>query len=67
MIDRWFEVWADVTASPPYLLVLWPAAGGFEAVDPAKGSVEFRSDSYDDVVSWLLEDEYQLIRGRTEL
>jgi hypothetical protein len=63
----WYEVWADEGHDVPYVLLLRPAARGFEVLDPTNGNKKvFESTSYEDAKMWLLEDEYVLV-GRKEL
>ncbi len=60
------EVWIDLMLSPPYiLLVLSDLSGNCQVYDPAEGyKIIFSSSSYDEVQTWLLEDEYEPIEGR---
>ena len=67
----WFEVWAeDRDPSPPYLLLVRPdpaATGRLQVLDPKQGdAVVFESEDYEAVRMWLLEDEFELVRGRTK-
>ena len=66
--DKWdfLEVWADLTLSSPYLLLLLGEdSGACRVLDPAeRGSVVFMGGSYDEARLWLLEDEYEQVRGR---
>jgi hypothetical protein len=57
-----YEVWAGETLDVPYLLIVRPAADGYEVRDPADGRrVVYASKSLDDVRFWLSEDEYTLV------
>ncbi|CAA9566406.1 MAG: hypothetical protein AVDCRST_MAG73-4170 [uncultured Thermomicrobiales bacterium] len=60
------EAWVDPTASPPYLLMLLgDDSGCWRIVDPGQGyRTLFSSRSYEDAKSWVLEDEYESVRGR---
>ncbi|OJW24686.1 MAG: hypothetical protein BGO49_06510 [Planctomycetales bacterium 71-10] len=64
----WYEIWVDEGLDLPYVLVVLPDAtrsGGVQIVDPKEGNkVVFRSHDYDEVRSWLLEDEYAIIGER---
>ncbi len=63
---RFLEVWADTTASPPYILMLLNNNSGlWHVVDPVEGyRIWFSSESYEEAKLWLLEDEYECVRGR---
>ncbi|WP_448574014.1 hypothetical protein [Trichothermofontia sp.] len=60
------EVWIDPMLSPPYiLLLLGDPTGSCRVYDPAENyKVVFRSATYDEAQTWLLEDEYELVEGR---
>lgn len=60
------EAWVGPTASPPYvLLLLVDASGCWQVVDPAEGyRALFSTPSYEAAKSWVLEDEYESVRGR---
>ena len=66
--DEWraVEAWVDPTASQPYLLMLLlDASGCWQVVDPAQGyGTLFATSSYDGAKDWLLDDEYEAVRGR---
>ena len=65
--NGWFEVWADETADPPYVLLVRPApdAGEVEVLDPSKEyTVVHTAASYEDAKLWLLEDEFLCVHGR---
>ena len=65
-MSDWIEVWIDQTLDPPYILVVRGSMAAIEAFDPHEANrVVFRSANYDDVRLWLLEDEYEMVRGRT--
>jgi hypothetical protein len=58
------EVWLD--AGIPYvLLLLSDQSGHWYVYDPAEQyKVIFASPNYEEAKLWLLEDEYELVRGR---
>ncbi|GAA6621204.1 hypothetical protein NUACC26_070230 [Scytonema sp. NUACC26] len=60
------EVWVDPMLSPPYILLLLSNIhGNYRIYDPAQGyKIVFSSNSYDEAQLWLLEDEYEPIKGR---
>jgi hypothetical protein len=62
----WYEVWADESSIPPYLLLLMclEDACKFQVYDPAERRVISGSDDYEVVRNWLLEDEYTRVNGR---
>ncbi len=63
---RFLEVWIDVTASPPYILMLLGNyAGSYYIVDPAKAyQIIFIAQTYQEAKLWLLEDEYEHLDGQ---
>jgi hypothetical protein len=63
---QFVETWIDPTSEIPYvLLLIAEEAGGFKIYDPKENySVIFSSDSYEDAKNFLMEDEYELVRGR---
>lgn len=64
-MSHWYEVWADDTGSPPYLLMVESLAAGFRVIDPQEGRrTIFEATTYDEVRLWLLEDEYTRVMGR---
>jgi hypothetical protein len=69
--ERWFEVWADDSTDPPYLLLVRPDPEEANIVliyDPKENySVVYRASDYDSAQMWLLEDEYTLLHGRALL
>src|SRR5688572_13318092 len=60
------EAWVDPTASPPYLLMLLlDSSGRWLIIDPAQGyRTLFSTSSYEEAKAWVLEDEYEAVRGR---
>jgi hypothetical protein len=74
--DRWFEVWyspgSDLRPQydllPTWLLIAVPDvehSGHVLVFDPFNsGEVVFRGASYEEAVSWLCEDEFELAQGR---
>lgn len=64
-MSHWYEVWADDTAAPPYLLMVESLAAGFRVIDPQENRrTIFEATTYDEVRLWLLEDEYTRVMGR---
>lgn len=67
-VNSWdfLEVWVDPTASPPYiLLLLKEGSEQYNIVDPAEHyKTIFSSTSYEETKLWLLEDEYEQVKGR---
>jgi hypothetical protein len=58
------EVWLD-PGLPYVLLLLSNQAGYWYVYDPAEQyKVIFASPDYEEAKLWLLEDEYELVRGR---
>lgn len=71
METRWYEIWVDDTMSTPcpYTLVVIgdPANQAFSIFDPKEDyKVLFKSDDYEVLKKWLLEDEYTRVVGRME-
>ena len=67
MSENWYEFWADEGLSVPYVLLLRPRSNGFEVLDPAVGNKKvFASESYEEAMMWLQEDEYVLV-GRKNI
>ena len=68
---NWYEVWADETLDPPYVLVVRPDKPSKDRVlilDPQNGKKVIHSaPTYEDGKMWLLEDEYTRIDGRMEM
>jgi hypothetical protein len=60
------EIWVDPMQLPPYLLmILCDESGYCQILDPAEQyKLIKRCDSYDQAQLWLLEDEYEPIKGR---
>lgn len=65
---KWFEVWSDEDA-PPYLLVLMYVddAREFHVYDVLEKKVVFDATTYETAALWLLEDEFTMVRGRTDV
>jgi hypothetical protein len=62
---NWYEVWADTTTDPPYVLVVRNNDKEFVVTDPKTDDrAVFVSPVYNDVRLWLLEDEYIRVDGR---
>ncbi len=68
MNTEWYEVWADDTSSPPYLLIVTLGEEGKIIVrDPRNANkVVHTADNYNDAMYWLTEDEYTLVGHRME-
>jgi len=70
-LDKWhfLEVWVDVTASPPYILMLLgDASQQYYIIDPAEAyQVIWQTTSYPEAKAWLLEDEYERLTGQLML
>ena len=66
--DNWsfLEVWVDPMQSPPYLLMLTGDTKGiFQIFDPVENyKVVLTSHSYEEAKLWLLEDEFEPIKGK---
>jgi hypothetical protein len=60
------EVWVDPMQLPPYILMLLGDESGYcQILDPAEQyKIIKRCDSYDQAQLWLLEDEYEPLKGR---
>lgn len=69
MNNTWYEVWADETVEPPYLLLVLSASdGGIFVRDPKEGNkIVYQADSYEEAMYWLTEDEYTRVDGRMAL
>ena len=69
--DQWFEVWySDGTEyQPHYLLLVSPNVKNKQEIlildFMQNNRVVFSSNSYEEVKYWLLEDEFELVEGRT--
>ena len=66
--DEWhfLEVWIDPMQSPPYLLILMGDRTGIcHICDPVENyRVVQTSKNYEEAQLWLLEDEFEPVRGR---
>ncbi len=66
--DEWqfVEVWIEPMQSPPYVLMLMGDRMGIcHICDPAENyRVVQTSKSYEEAQLWLLEDEFEPVRGR---
>lgn len=62
----WYEVWADDTARPPYVLMMLGDSSGqlFDIYDPGEKYVLYSTNSYQDAMFWLTEDEYTKVDGK---
>jgi len=65
---EWYEVWADDTTSPPYLLLVTPGKEGKIIVrDPRNANkVVHTADNYTEATYWLTEDEFTRVENRME-
>jgi hypothetical protein len=68
VINNWqfLELWIDPIIFPPRILMLiGDSSGFFRVYDPAQQYKSiFSSNTYDEVHSWLLEDEYERVDCR---
>ena len=65
---EWYEVYVDDVHKPPLVLFLYAdLSGNCHVYDPASKSTVYSSDSYEDAKAWLNEDEYYMVRGRSEV
>ena len=66
--DNWIflEAWVDPLQSPPYLLLLLgDKAGNCYVFDPTENyKLIKKHSSYHEAQLWLLEDEYEPLKGR---
>lgn len=68
--DKWFEVWFSegVDVAPSWLLIVTPDKNDSSSVvvlDPLENhKIIYQGHSYEDTKSWLLEDEFSLVKGR---
>lgn len=60
------EIWVAPWLSPPYILILIKEQSGkFSIKNPAQNyKTIFTSETYEESQMWLLEDEYERVRGR---
>lgn len=64
-MTTWYEVWADDSSDPPYILLLHATPSGFRVVDPHESNrVVFESSSLEEAREFLMEDEYTMVNGR---
>jgi hypothetical protein len=65
--QRWFEVWADSTLLPyPYLLLVVFENDGFKIIDQKENDkIVLTSENYEEVQNYLSEDEFIIVKGRT--
>jgi hypothetical protein len=63
---KFIEVWIDPTSDLPYVLMLvGDVDGSYNLYDPTEGyKVVYSAQDYESVKDFLLEDEYEQIRGR---
>lgn len=66
-MSTWFEIWADIGQTPPYVLVVQHVGPEINVFDPQENRKKvFSAQDYETVFNWLREDEFELIRGRVE-
>lgn len=60
------EIWIDPTAILPYILMLLgDDQNNYCVIDPIQNyKIIFACSSYEEAKIWLLEDEYELVKGR---
>jgi hypothetical protein len=64
-MKTWFEVWADIGQTPPYVLLVQSDGADINVFDPQESRRRiFTAHDYETVFSWLREDEFELVRGR---
>ncbi len=65
---KFIEAWVDSTYRLPYFLMLVADRSGvFRVFDPAKNyEVVFETSNYEDARLFLIEDEYERVKGRIE-
>jgi hypothetical protein len=64
-MNEWFEVWVD-GQRPPWVLIVQSSADGIVVFDPQEERRQvFAASDYETVFYWLLEDEFELVKGRT--
>jgi hypothetical protein len=63
---QFVETWIDPTSEVPYvLLLIAEETGEFKVYDPKENyAVIFSSDNYEDAKIFLMEDEYEQVKGR---
>jgi hypothetical protein len=63
---QFVEAWIDPTPEIPYvLLLISDEAGRYKIYDPKECyAVIFSSSSYEDAKNFLMEDEYEQVKGR---
>jgi hypothetical protein len=64
-MNTWFEIWADTGHTPPYVLIVQSDGTDINVFDPQENRRKvFTARDYDTVRYWLLEDEFEMVRGR---
>lgn len=64
-MNPWFEIWADIGQTPPYVLVVQSDGADINVFDPQENRRKvFTAQDYETVFNWLREDEFELVRGR---
>ncbi len=68
--NKWFEIWYSEGSDiiPTHLLLViseGKSSNEILIIDQFKNNeIVFRSNNYDEICSWLWEDEYHLVNGR---
>jgi len=68
--DKWFEIWYSEMGyvTPNHFMIITPDEknkGEIVVIDPFENNrIVFRGKNYEEVCSWLREDEYELSEGR---
>ena len=64
-MNSWFEIWTDTGHTPPYVLIVQSDGRDINVFDPQENRRKvFTAQDYDTVRYWLLEDEFEMVRGR---
>lgn len=64
-MHSWFEIWADPGHRPPYVLIVQSDGQDIDVFDPQENRRKvFTAQDYGTVRYWLLEDEFEMVRGR---
>ena len=64
-MNPWFEIWVDTSHTPLYVLIVQADGADINVFDPQENHRKvFTAQDYDTVRYWLLEDEFEMVRGR---
>ena len=70
MIHDWYEIWVEEQSDSFYFLLVCPEASKSERIviiDPKENyQIIQNMPDYKTATLWLLEDEFELVRGRME-